>query len=97
MAWRVSREPAVSWEMERGWPLESLATRERRVSSPSAAKTGACVRRLMVVRLRILRDISLHIFQLCCPAAVIHAECFEAPVGGDFVEAGLSEKKQGAG
>src|SRR6266850_2988995 len=38
----------------------------------------------------------LDILHLLCPAAVIHAECFEAAVAGDFVEAGLSEQKQRA-
>jgi hypothetical protein len=41
IACRVSFVPAVSWEIELGRPRESLTTNESRVSSPSAANTGA--------------------------------------------------------
>jgi hypothetical protein len=37
---------------------------------------------------------ALDVLQLLCPTAVIHAECFEAAVAGDFVESGLREQKQ---
>src|SRR5262249_15874726 len=40
------------------------------------------------------RDIALNILHLLCPAAVIHAECFEAAVAGDILETGLREQKQ---
>ena len=36
----------------------------------------------------------LDVLHLLCPTAVIHAECFEAAVFGDLVEAGLREQKQ---
>src|ERR1700747_1187618 len=80
--------------MERGWPPQSFATSDSRVSSPRAAKTGARAARLAVMRLRPLRDIALNILHLLCPAPVIHAECFEAAAAGDFVETGFTEQKQ---
>ena len=44
--------------------------------------------------LRPWYDIALNILHLLCPAAVIHAECFDAAVAWDFVETRLSEQKQ---
>ena len=41
IACRVSLEPLVNWEIERGCPPESFVTKASRVSSPNAAKTGA--------------------------------------------------------
>src|SRR6202050_949637 len=83
--------------MEHGWPLQSLATRDNRVSSPRAAKPGALVWRLRVTGLRLSRDIALDVLHLLRPAAVIPAECFEAGVTGDFIEARLSDHEQRAG
>src|SRR6266700_3202524 len=40
-AWRVTPAPAVRRTIDIGPPVHSRATRPRRVSSPSAAKTGA--------------------------------------------------------
>lgn len=34
------------------------------------------------------------VLHLLCPTAVIHAECFDAAVAGNLVEAGLREQKQ---
>src|SRR5271167_813848 len=44
--------------------------------------------------LRRLWDMVFDVLHLFCPTAVIHAECFEATVAGDLVEAGLHEQKQ---
>ena len=94
IAWRVSFDSSESCEMEHGSPEHSLATRARRVLSPSAANTRARAFGLAVMRLRILCDMALDILHLFGPAAVVPAECFGAPVGGNAVEAGLGEYEQ---
>src|SRR5438105_11428155 len=94
IAWRVSFDSSDSWAMEQGSPEQSLATRARRVLSPSAAKTRARAFGLAVMRLRILCDMALDILHLFCPAAVIPAKCLVAPVSRNAVEAGLSECQQ---
>jgi hypothetical protein len=38
----------------------------------------------------------LDVLHLLCPAAVVHAECFDAAVVGDLFEPGLRQQKQGA-
>ena len=86
MAWRVSLEPRVSCEIERGSPPESLATNASRVSSPSAANTGAGPLSLMATPLRLLCDMFLDILHLLRPAAVVHAERFGAAVAGNLVK-----------
>src|ERR1035438_3156067 len=96
IACRVSLEPRVSWEIEQGRPPQSFATSASRVSSPSAANTGARVCRLAAMRLRLFCDMLLDVLHLLCPTAVVHAECFVATVAGDFVKARLREHKQGA-
>src|SRR5277367_6960572 len=99
MAWRVSLEPRVSCEMEYGWPLESLATSVRRVSSPSAAKTGArsLWRALPALKLFLrLCDIFLDVLHLFCPTAIVLAERFGAASGGNLVEAGLGDYEKRA-
>src|ERR1700722_2873579 len=82
--------------MEYGRPPESFATRDSRVAWPSAANTGARACCLTTVRLPRLCDMFLYVLHLLSPAAVIHAECFEAAVPGNLVEAGLCEHQQGA-
>src|SRR5271169_3107822 len=81
--------------MERASPPQSFSTRYSRVWSPSAANTGACARDLAVMLLRVLRDIAFDVLHLLGPATVIHAECFQASVAGDLVEAGFREHEQG--
>jgi hypothetical protein len=44
-----------------------------------------------MMRLRILCDMALDILHLFCPAAIVPAESFGAPVSGNAVEAGLGE------
>src|SRR5258708_848981 len=96
MACLVSLEPIVSWEIEQGRPAQSFATNDSRVSSPSAANTGARTNRWTAIRLRGLCDIVLDVLHLLCPATVIHAESLEAAIAGDLVEAGLCQQEQGA-
>src|ERR1700751_3567703 len=71
MAWRVSLDSSESWEMEQGSPEQGLATRARRVLSPSAAKTRARAFGLAVMRLRILCDMALDVLHLFGPAPVV--------------------------
>ena len=87
IAWRVRREPRVSCEMECGRPSLSLVSSDSRVSSPRAAKTGACVRRLVDERLGLLRDMVSDVLHLHSPAAIVLAECKVTAIGGQLVEA----------
>lgn len=87
MAWRVRREPRVSCEMECGRRSPSLASSDSRVSSPSAAKTGACVHRLVDERLGPLRDMVGDVLHLDGPAAIVLAEGKVAAIGRQLVEA----------
>src|SRR5580698_5151814 len=81
--------------MDRGRPLLSFATNDSLVSSPNAAKTGACLR--TITSLRVFGDMALDILHLLCPATVISEESFRAATAGDFIEAGFRDEKQGAG
>src|ERR1035437_2409783 len=80
--------------MEQGSPPHSLATSERRVSSPSAANTGARGCRFAIGRLWSLRDMGLDVLHLLSPAPVVAPERFKAPLAGNAFEAGLGEQKQ---
>ena len=103
MAWRVSREPDVSWAMEWGWPPESLATSARRVGSPSAAKTYAWARRVAALlglgeglhRLRCGEDIGIDVLHLLGPAAAVAKEGFGAAFRRNVLEAGLDDGEDG--
>src|SRR5215467_426034 len=94
IACRVSFEPLVNWEIDRGCPLESFATKASRVSSPNAAKAGACAFPLAVSLLRCFCNISLDVLHLFSPTALIPAEGFKTKVAGDIVETRLREHKQ---
>src|SRR5690349_2124004 len=59
----------------------------RRVSSPSAAKTGAAPRKAAEELAR--RDMALDVADLRAPTAVVHAEGLGAARGRQLVEAGL--------
>src|SRR5215469_102383 len=96
IACRVSLEPLVSCVIEQGCPPESFATKASRVSSPNAAKTGACALPLEARLLRCFCNISLDVLHLFCPAALIPAEGFKTNVAGDIVETRLREHKQRA-
>src|SRR5215831_17287241 len=96
IACRVSFEPLVNWEIEQGCPPESFATKASRVSSPNAAKTGACVLPLAARLLRCFCNISLDVLHLFCPTALIPAEGFKTNVAWDIVETRLREQKQRA-
>src|SRR5262245_22854372 len=82
--------------MEEGWPSESFATKANRVSSPKAAKTGACALPLTARLLRCFCNISLDVLHLFSPTALVSAEGFKAKVPGDIVETRLGEHKQRA-
>src|SRR5262249_23541 len=96
IACRVSLEPLVNCEMEQGCPPESLATKARRVSSPNAAKTGACALSLADRLLRCFCDISLDVLHLFSPTALIAAKGFKTKVARNVVKTRLDEHNQGA-
>src|SRR5262252_9467030 len=81
--------------MEEGWPSESFATKANRVSSPNAAKAGACALPLAARLLRCFCNISLDVLHLFSPTALIPAEGFKTKVARDIVETRLREHKQG--
>src|SRR5215472_3315639 len=82
--------------MEQRSPPESFATKASRVSSPNAAKTGACALPLAARLLRCFCNMSLDVLHLFCPAALIPTEGFKTKVAKDIVETGLREHKQRA-
>src|SRR6266542_3691362 len=92
-ACRVMRVPSVSWAIDRGCPLLSLAMSESLVSSPSAAKIGAYLRR-PAAALRALRDMTFDVLHLLCPAIIVHAQRFNPSVSGNLVESGLGNHEQ---
>src|ERR1700733_8508418 len=88
IAWRVTFEPSASCEIDRRSPAQSLASSDNLVSSPRAAKTGACAR-CAATRLPALPDMALDVLHLLGPAPIVHAEGFRAPAARDLVEAGF--------
>src|ERR1700694_6026105 len=83
--------------MERGSPPDSVVTSDRRVRSPTAAKTAAWCRRFAVLVSLPMRDMALDVLHLLSPAAVIHTERFRTAGGGHFVEARLGEQQHSPG
>src|SRR5262249_26175683 len=83
--------------MERVSPLHSAETSARRVSSPSAAKTAACCRRLAALASPLGRDMFLDVLHLRRPTPIVHAERLGPAVGGNPVEARLGQAQQRAG
>src|SRR3954462_5327772 len=67
-------------------PLPTLASNDRRVSSPSAANTDARVLSA-AAPLRSLLDMTCDILHLLPPAALVHAERLVATMGRQLVEA----------
>src|SRR4051794_20296602 len=66
-----------------------------RVSSPSAAKSGAASRTWATAN-ALDRDMLLDVLELTGPAAFVHAERFVAPVRRQLVEARLGDGEQRA-
>src|ERR1700761_9009642 len=81
--------------MERGWPSERLASSARRVSSPSAAKTGACIGQAAAgLRLELLGDIGFDVLHLLLPATFVLAESLFAAFARNVLEARLGHGEQ---
>lgn len=80
--------PCDSFEIELGEWRQSRATSFNLVSSPSAAKSGACLRhwRAPAKVLRRERDMFFDVFELLGPAVLVHVESFVTPMSGDFRE-----------
>src|SRR5262245_2060961 len=89
-AWRVTGAPAVRSTMVDGPSEESRATSPRRVSSPSAAKTGAAPASAAPVAL-CRRDMTLDVQHLLGPAAFVHPERLVASCLRQPVEPGLDD------
>src|ERR1043165_1440817 len=95
--WRVTPWPSVRRAIDRGEPRPSFATRDIRVSSPSAAKMRASRRRAAASDLDGLAGIGLDVPELLLPAAGVHAERLGAAGCGDGVKARLGDLKQSSG
>src|SRR5215813_4504094 len=89
-AWRVTGAPVVRLTIESGPSVHSRVTSSRRVSSPSAAKTGAASARPALARLA-RGDMALDITHLLGPAAFVHAECFGTATARQAFEAGFDD------
>src|SRR5258706_6778954 len=91
MAWRVMAEPVVSRVIDCGPSTLSRFTKARRVSSPSAAKSGAACARWPLPALR--RDILGDMCELLGPALLVHAEGDDPPRRRKAIEAGLDHRE----
>src|SRR5262249_2349310 len=92
-AWRVNRVPAVRRTIDCGVPRLSRSRTESRVASPSAANISARAFNAVETLARMnkmFRDIG----HLDSPAALVHAERFIAPMGGQFAEARFHDPQQ---
>src|SRR6187401_3849397 len=87
-AWRVTPEPSVRLVIDDGPARHKRLTMPRRVSSPSAAKTGAP---LCNNAWSARRDMAFDVLQLSGPAAVVHAERLGAARRGQLVETGFDD------
>lgn len=76
MACRVRADPSVNREIDSTGLSPSLARRLSRVSSPSAANTGALRRSGRETFLRIAGDMGRDVLHLSSPAAVVAAPDF---------------------
>src|SRR5712691_5199447 len=80
--------------MDIGPPSQRRATRRNRVSSPSAAKSGAEPASSDLVRmLAALRKIFLDQRDDHGPAALISSECLGAPLQRNLIESGFSHRQ----
>src|ERR1700730_7116001 len=99
-ACRVICVPDVSCAIDIAPPAHSTAMRRNRVSSPSAANTGAAFRSAGVFTEATLPpglgrcDMLLDVFQLHLPPFAIHPEHLQTTRDGYVVDAGLDDSQQ---
>ena len=96
IACRVSFEPAVRCEIDRGRPAASFTTSANRVSSPSAANINAGSSAKRAAALRLGRDMLLNVFHLLRPATIVSAEELLPRVARNIVETRLGKREQRA-
>src|SRR5579863_3017179 len=86
-------KPAVSCVMEVGPPSQRRETRRKRISSPSAANSGAeCTNSPFVLQL-LLGKVFLHERHYDIPALLVGLECLRAARQWDPIEAGFCDRK----
>src|SRR4051812_29588203 len=95
IAWRDVGDFSLNRVIDSGPFVESRTSKRMRVSSPSAAKSGAASRTCATAN-ALDRDMLLDVLELTGPTALVHAERFVAPVRGQLVEAGLDDGEQRA-
>src|SRR5688572_22247647 len=95
-AWRVMSVPEVSCAIDFAPLLHRNATSRSRVSSPSAAKTGAALRNPALRSGGLTRNMFLDVFHLSVPTLAVLAERLHAPVRRHLVEAGFYDGQQRA-
>src|SRR5688572_9419867 len=96
-AWRVMSVPEVSCAIDFAPLLHRKATSRSRVSSPSAANTGAALRNPALRSGALTRsDMFLDVFHLCIPTLAVLAKRTEAAVRRYGVEAGFHDGHQRA-
>src|SRR5262245_62770660 len=88
--------PVVSCVIDSAPPAQRTAMIRRRVSSPSAAKTGAALRTAECFNAPVAGplgcgDMALDVLHLDVPAAAIHAEGIQPSRLGHVVEAGFDD------
>lgn len=97
MACRVTLLPAVSDEMEWGFPSMSFATNDNRVGSPRAAKIFACCSALTAAESLLLDKKGLDILKLSFPPARVHFKSFGATARGHPIESRFFYFQESAG
>src|SRR6266700_6515543 len=91
-AWRDTRALAPRRAIEPGPSVDRRNKRARRVSSPSAANSGAASRTAAGASGATSDlDMFAHVVELFLPAAFVHAERLVASVRRDELEAGLDD------
>src|SRR5580700_11890826 len=95
IAWRVTREPAVSWEMDIGPPSQRREMSHRRVRSPSAEKRSAeFLECAPILELRLLDKVFLDEPGLHFPPTLVSFERFGAPSQRNLIEPGFGDRQQ---
>src|SRR5689334_10521739 len=97
-AWRVMSVPEVSCTIDFAPLLHRNATSRSRVSSPSAANTGAALRNPALRSGGLTRsdDMVFDVRHLLFPTAAVHAEGVEPAMRRNPVEAGFYDGQQRA-
>src|SRR5947209_9888324 len=95
IAWRETADSALRCVIDSGPLAASRTSRRNRVSSPSAAKSGAASL-TCAAAITLASDMALDVLQLLGPSLAVHAERLGATFGRNAIEAGFDYGEQRA-